>query len=141
MLLTGDARGDHVLDGLEQAGLLDAQGRVHVSVLKMPHHGSIRNVDGEFLRSVTADTYVISADGRFGNPDHATLAATVEAAHEAGRSIELVFTNTTPSSDELATTHPPARFGYRTRFLGPDRHAIAVDATDPTRRRAAAWTS
>jgi hypothetical protein len=140
ILLTGDARGDHVLDGLAEAGLLGPDGGLHVSVLKMPHHGSIRNIDGDFLRRVTADTYVVSADGRYGNPDHEALAATVEAAHEARRPIELVFTNRTDSSDALVATHPPARFGYRTRFLARGRHSLVVEAHDPARPRARAWT-
>ena len=45
MLLTGDARGDHVLDGIEAAGLFKDD-RLHVDLLKLPHHGSDRNVDG-----------------------------------------------------------------------------------------------
>src|SRR4051812_1176846 len=61
VLLTGDARADQVLDGMAEAGVLDAAGRRHVSILKMPHHGSIRNISAEFLAAVTADTYVISA--------------------------------------------------------------------------------
>jgi hypothetical protein len=74
MLLTGDARGDLVLKGLENAGLMDAAGNIHVDLLKMPHHGSIRNVDDPFFQRIQADHYVISSDGdRFNNPDLATL--------------------------------------------------------------------
>src|SRR4051812_3561574 len=54
ILLTGDARADQVLDGMGEAGVLDADGRRHVSILKMPHHGSIRNVSPAFLAAVTA---------------------------------------------------------------------------------------
>lgn len=69
MLLTGDARGDHVLAGLEAAGLLDEHGRIHVDLLKLPHHGSKNNVDAAFFTRVTADHYVISGDRvRFPNP-------------------------------------------------------------------------
>lgn len=69
MLLTGDARGDHVLAGLEAAGLLDDEGRIHVDLLKLPHHGSKNNVDAAFFTRVTADHYVISGDRvRFPNP-------------------------------------------------------------------------
>jgi hypothetical protein len=71
MLLTGDARGDLILDGLEQAGI--ATPSVHVDVLKLPHHGSIRNVAQEFFDRITADHYVISANGRDGNPESETL--------------------------------------------------------------------
>ncbi|HEY0324544.1 MAG TPA: MBL fold metallo-hydrolase [Allosphingosinicella sp.] len=73
MLLTGDARGDFLLEGLKQEGLLDSAGKLHVDILKMPHHGSDRNVEKAFFAAVTADHYVASADGTFGNPDRATL--------------------------------------------------------------------
>ena len=72
MLLTGDARGDDILKGLAAAGLM-RQGRCHVDVLKVPHHGSDRNVSTEFFQQVTADHYVISADGQHGNPELAML--------------------------------------------------------------------
>ncbi len=72
ILLTGDGRGDHTIQGLEKAGLLK-KGKIKVDVLKMPHHGSIRNIDTSYFETVQADHYVISADGKFDNPDLATL--------------------------------------------------------------------
>ena len=71
ILLTGDARGDFVLEGLKAAGVLD--GMLHLDVLKVPHHGSNRDVEVDFFRKVTADHYVISANGKYGNPDPETL--------------------------------------------------------------------
>ena len=71
ILLTGDARGDYVIEGLKAAGALD--GTLHVDVLKVPHHGSNRDVEVDFFRKVTADHYVISANGKYGNPDPQTL--------------------------------------------------------------------
>jgi beta-lactamase superfamily II metal-dependent hydrolase len=80
MLLTGDARGDHVLAGLEANGLLDDDGRIHVDLLKLPHHGSKNNVKKEFFERVTADHYVVSGDrGRFPNPAREAM----EWLHEA----------------------------------------------------------
>src|SRR5215211_6350278 len=73
MLLCGDARGDHVLRGLEAAGKLAAGGSLALDVLKLPHHGSIRNVEADFFERLPARHYVISADGRDGNPESATL--------------------------------------------------------------------
>jgi len=73
LLLTGDARSDAIMAGLEAEGLLsDAQALV-VDVLKLPHHGSIRNVDETFFARVRARHYVISANGRDGNPEDDTL--------------------------------------------------------------------
>jgi hypothetical protein len=73
MLLTGDARGDRILAGLELTGLLKPHQSMHVDVLKMPHHGSDRNMDRAFLERVTADHYVFSGNGQHGNPERATL--------------------------------------------------------------------
>jgi beta-lactamase superfamily II metal-dependent hydrolase len=78
ILLTGDARGDKILQGLNSAGLL-TNGKVEVDILKIPHHGSDRNVSTDFFRSVIAKHYVFSGDGSNGNPDRATLAMITEA--------------------------------------------------------------
>jgi hypothetical protein len=74
LLLTGDARSDHIVAGLTDAGLFPDDGSpLTVDVLKLPHHGSIRNVDATFLARVRARHYVISANGRDGNPENETL--------------------------------------------------------------------
>lgn len=75
MLLTGDARGDKVLEGLELVGLLKKDGKstMHVDVFKGPHHGSDRNADPVLFRRVTADHYVFSGNGEHGNPERETL--------------------------------------------------------------------
>lgn len=83
ILLTGDARGDYVIEGLKAEGLLDANDSLHVDVLKMPHHGSDRNVDPSFFSAITADHYVASADGTFGNPDRPTLEMLIDRRGKA----------------------------------------------------------
>jgi beta-lactamase superfamily II metal-dependent hydrolase len=133
LVLTGDARGDQILDGMREAGMLDAQGRRHVEVLKVPHHGSSRNANREFLTALTADTYVFSANGRYGNPDYQALVDVVEVAQDAGRTVELAMTNETPASKKLLKTHPPARFGYSARILAPTESVLTVDVLKPSR--------
>jgi hypothetical protein len=73
LLLTGDAREDDILQGLQEANLLDDKGKIVVDVLKIPHHGSDRNVSREFFERIKAKHYVISADGSHHNPDKSTL--------------------------------------------------------------------
>lgn len=85
MLLTGDARGDYLLDGLAEQGLLDGQGKLHVDVLKMQHHGSNRNTEIGFFKQVTAEHYVASADGKHENPDRETFEMLVRARKKADR--------------------------------------------------------
>jgi hypothetical protein len=71
-LLTGDARGDKILQGLEAVGVT-AGGSLHVDVLKVPHHGSANNVAPAFFERITADHYVFSGNGEHGNPERETL--------------------------------------------------------------------
>ena len=75
LLLTGDARGDKILEGLELIGALkkDGKSKFKVDILKCPHHGSNRNVDPIFFRRIPADHYVFSGNGQHGNPDRETL--------------------------------------------------------------------
>lgn len=113
ILLTGDGRGDHLIDGLRQANLLSGDGTLHVDVLKVPHHGSARNVTEEFFKTVTADKYAISANGKDGNPDLNTLVWIVEAAGEQRRTIEIFVTNQTPSTRQLVEKYDPKKYGYR----------------------------
>jgi hypothetical protein len=91
MLLTGDARGDKILAGLERAGALESDGGLHVDVLKLPHHGSDRNIAREFLERITADHYVVSANGEHGNPERATLEMLAEARPQADYTIHFTY--------------------------------------------------
>jgi beta-lactamase superfamily II metal-dependent hydrolase len=121
VLFTGDARSDHLKDGLRQAGLLDAEGGLHVDVLKLPHHGSRYNITEEFIRTVTADRYVASASGYHGHPNKATLRWIVQAAHDQGRAIEIVATNSTRSLRDLVEEYDPGEYGYRLTVMPKGR--------------------
>jgi beta-lactamase superfamily II metal-dependent hydrolase len=85
ILLTGDARGDYLLEGLEAEGLVAPGGIMHVDVFKLQHHGSDHNAETDVFRRVTADDYLVSADGRFGNPDRATFEMLIEARGKDAR--------------------------------------------------------
>jgi len=91
VLLTGDGRGDHTLEGLEAAGLLDANDPLEVDVLKVPHHGSDRNVDLDYFERIRADHYLISADGKHDNPDLGTLRMISRARPDDDFTIHLTY--------------------------------------------------
>ena len=91
ILLTGDGRGDHTLTGLEETGLMDEDGRIEVDILKMPHHGSERNIKEDYFERIRARHYVISADGKFDNPDVGTLELISEARPDDDFTIHLTY--------------------------------------------------
>jgi hypothetical protein len=132
LLFTGDGRGDDLLQGLGQAGLLSPEGKLHVDVLKLPHHGSVRNVTQDFFKAVTAGTYAISANGDDGNPDLTTLAWIVEAAKEQAREIEIVVTNPTESTQQLMQAYAPDEYGYRLITMPPQAHALTLELASDT---------
>lgn len=91
ILLTGDALDVDIVDGLESAGLM-VDGTCHVDLLKLPHHGSDRNVSAEFFAAVTADHYLASGDGRHGNPEIHTLEL-IEASRGASDEYQVHLTH------------------------------------------------
>ena len=96
MLLTGDARGDKILEWLKAEGY--PEGKAHFDVLKLPHHGSDRNVSPEFFEKVTADNYVVCGDGKHGNPEPKTFQMLFDArADDENFKIYMTF-----SPEELA---------------------------------------
>lgn len=130
ILLTGDARGDHVLAGLDAAGIAD-EGKTHVDILKLPHHGSIRNLADEFFERITADHYVISADGRDGNPETETLETI--ARLRADDDFEIHLTNRGGEGDLrerldafLAAKEAAGR-GYRVSFRDEAALSLRID--------------
>lgn len=90
MLLTGDGRGDHTLDELEKAGLLK-NGTLRVDLLKLPHHGSSRDVKADYFETILAKHYVISADGNYDNPDLETLEMLSAARPDDDFTIHLTY--------------------------------------------------
>jgi beta-lactamase superfamily II metal-dependent hydrolase len=91
-LLTGDARSDFVLKGLEEIGLVAPGGTFEVDLLKMPHHGSDRNVDEDFLTRVTAPCYLFTGNGEHGNPERGTFQMLATSRPGADMALHLTYT-------------------------------------------------
>jgi beta-lactamase superfamily II metal-dependent hydrolase len=134
MLLCGDARGDHVLKGLEDAGLADG-GVTQLDILKLPHHGSIRNVEKNFFERLPARHYVISADGRNGNPETETLK--MIAATRTDDDFEIHFTNHDGENrlarrlNAFVKARDTAGRNFRISFRDPAALGLRIDLADP----------
>ena len=92
MLLTGDARGDKILEGLALVGLLKKGKTLNVDLLKVPHHGSANNLEQAFFERIIAKHYVFSGDGEHGNPEREALEMLLGARGEdADYTIHLTY--------------------------------------------------
>jgi len=69
VILTGDGHATDILAGLTHHGRLADGTGLHVDVLKLQHHGSEHNLDRAFAKRITADHYLICANGEHENPD------------------------------------------------------------------------
>ena len=130
-LLTGDARSDFVVQGLEEIGLLAPGGGLEVGLLKMPHHGSDRNVDNSFLERVTAPRYLFTGDGEHGNPERATFDMLIAA--RPGAAMEFYLTYPIETIDRIRKEeHDAAR--------DKDLEKQAEGRLKPPRQPLAAWS-
>ncbi|GAB2728749.1 ComEC/Rec2 family competence protein [Streptomyces bullii] len=128
-LLTGDARGDHVLAGLRELGLLDDGEPLHVDLLKLPHHGSDRNVEPDFFAQVRADHYVISADGvRHHHPHEDTLRWLVESRDPDDEYV-VHLTNHIPFAEETLTRLREGR-AFDVDVRAPTDQALVITIGD-----------
>ena len=134
ILLTGDARGDQILEAIDVAGLTD-QGKLHVDVLKLPHHGSDNNVDTDFFERITADHYVVSGDGRHGNPETATLQMLCDGRTDNDFTIHLTYESGLDDLEaKLATFFAAQTSAGRTfRVASPAQgtNSLRIDLLDP----------
>jgi len=91
MLLTGDARGDKILEGLKRACLFEKDGKIRVDVLKAPHHGSSNNISRDFFEKIIANHYVFSGNGEHGNPERETMEMLLEARKGEDYTVHLTY--------------------------------------------------
>jgi len=115
------------MNALKTSGLLKS-GTIHVDLLKLPHHGSDRNVATEFFRSITADHYVVSADGRFGNPEISTLQMISEARGNDKFTIHL--TNREARLDKFFASEKAKGKKYDVAFRDPKQLSLKVELGD-----------
>jgi hypothetical protein len=128
MLLTGDARGDFVVEGLTNAGILKENQSFHVDLFKIPHHGSDRNAEKSLFQRVTAECYVISADGKYGNPDNKTLQMLSDARGQDPYTIYL--TNTLPRLVKFFKEEKQKGKKYKVVFRDENKPSLQINLGD-----------
>jgi len=124
ILLTGDARGDFIIESLKEAKLLK-NGRLEVDILKVPHHGSRRNIAIEFFETVHARHYVFSANGKYGNPDPPTFDDLFKARPKGP--YELWLTNNVAAAVKRIKAKKPAGVVLHVRSDKPKEPSVKIE--------------
>jgi hypothetical protein len=94
ILLTGDGLAPHMAEGWR--ALSRQRTPRAIDVMKVPHHGSIRNNTEDFFVLFPARHYVFCADGTDENPDVRTLDLLFKARAGASYSIHVTSPEATP---------------------------------------------
>jgi beta-lactamase superfamily II metal-dependent hydrolase len=128
LLFTGDGLGRDILDLLSEKQMLNSEGRLHVNILKVPHHGSERNISEQFFDTITADVYIISANGRDDNPSFLTLTWIIETAKKYHRKVTIVATNKTENIKKAQQIYDSKKFQFNFVFLEPNANFLKLDA-------------
>lgn len=74
ILFMGDANPEIIREALVKQGYSE-ENKIHLSFLKLSHHGSKHNISLDLLKMMSCNKYLISTNGtRHGHPDKETLA-------------------------------------------------------------------
>jgi hypothetical protein len=130
VLLAGDAAPRSLLHGVHD--LLDQRGLANLplTALKLPHHGSAKNVTAELVRLLPADRYLFSTDGSYhGHPDDAAVATVLEFGTVGA---ELVFNYATPRVLKWDDTCVRERYRHQTSYpsRGPGIEVVLAAGTE-----------
>jgi beta-lactamase superfamily II metal-dependent hydrolase len=121
LLLAGDATPGVLAPAVRK--LLATRGvqTLPLTVFKLPHHGSAKNITAELVRMLPAQRYLISTDGSFFNhPDDAAVATVLEYGPPG---LELVFSYDSPRNRRWDDPRLRECYGHRVTFAaetGPD---------------------
>jgi beta-lactamase superfamily II metal-dependent hydrolase len=134
MLLTGDARGDKILAELKAAGFLP-DAKMKLDLLKVPHHGSARNLEVEFFERLPARHLVISANGKDGNPDLETLEMISKARPDDDFTLHLTESkfkeDVGPEIEAFFEKERKTGRKYEVEFRADDELSLRIDLPDP----------
>lgn len=124
MLLTGDARGDKILKGLKNAGLIESRGRMNVDILKLPHHGSENNVTAGFFKRIHAQHYIGCGNGKHGNPEREAFEMLFKARGKSAFDIHLTYPVAKIDKERKKEANKDHQRGRRERAWDKDRDGL-----------------
>ena len=121
LLLTGDAHGGIIADGLRRLAAERAVSRIPVDAFKLPHHGSKFNLSAEVLDLVDCGRYLFSTNGDiFHHPDPVAVSRVIAPRSEP----TLLFNYRTDTTERWDSARLRRRFRYDVVY--PDESGIGL---------------
>jgi beta-lactamase superfamily II metal-dependent hydrolase len=118
-LFTGDAIADVLAKGLERLAAERGTDAVHFDLVKLPHHGSIGNIDKRLVEVMPADRFLISTNGgRYHHPDSSAIELILQrsAARSQAQKTELYFNYSCETTKDWGDPGRQKTLSYRAFF-------------------------
>ena len=123
ILLTGDAAPSVLAPAVQRLLTERNITSLPLTALKMPHHGSAKNITAELVRCMPARHYLFSTDGGyFNHPDETAVATVLE---HGPAELELVFNYDTPRTRVWDDDRLLDRYRYQVRY--PDEGTGGIE--------------
>jgi hypothetical protein len=88
----------------------------------------VKEMYEQFFETVTADVYVISANGRDDNPSFSTLKLIIEKGRKHNRKTTILATNKTENIEKAQQIYDSKKIQYSFVFLQPKADFSELDA-------------
>jgi hypothetical protein len=136
-LFAGDAFPDVLTASLVRLGRDRGVDSIAVDAVKLPHHGSRRNVSVDLLRSLACRTYLFSTDGSvFGHPDPEAVARVIRYG---GYSPRLIFNYRSARNRIWDDPRLMAQYRYQVCYPNESQPGLRLDLEDLTVAETADW--
>jgi hypothetical protein len=124
VLVCGDAFPGVVREGIERVLATGEHSRLALSALKVPHHGSRRNLNMEMLEILESPVFLFSSNGeRTDHPNAEAVARVITTQPQA----QLCFNYQTPFNKIWQNKALRGRYGYQAVYPGQGEEGLAVD--------------
>jgi hypothetical protein len=136
VLLAGDAHPDVLASSVTPLAAAEG-GRLRVDLLKAPHHGSVKNLSGDLVRSLACMEVAISTNGKVhGHPDPEAIARFVLLGPPGAK--RLYFNYDTERTAPWRAMEARSRYGYEAHYPDGTNGVIEIDLLEdrgvPTER-------
>jgi beta-lactamase superfamily II metal-dependent hydrolase len=124
-LLAGDAWASVLVSGLQHLNAERKTNRVELDVLKVPHHGSVRNMSQELLEQIKCSRYLFSTSGAtHEHPDEAGVARVIAWG---GSRLKLYFNYRSVSNEMWDDEQLQDDYRYSTIYPADGERGLRVD--------------
>ena len=113
-LLTGDAHGPILTAGVQRLARQREQPRLVIDLVKLPHHGSLKNVTQPLIQSLQASTWLFLSIGKQHGHPHKEAVARVLL--DAPKPKHLKFNYRTPVNELWDNAAWKKKYGYDTEY-------------------------